>query len=179
MARPLKLTVQALVLAAVAGLFALLVWRIVHQNAQAKVGKRAPAFTAKRLEGRGTLSLASFRGHPVVLNFWASWCAPCKREAPALERTYARYRDRGLVVLGVDYTDASSDARAFAAKRGLTFPIVRDGGGLIGSRYGLTGVPETFVIDRRGRIVDHLLAPVEDGQNRDAFARALQEALKT
>jgi len=177
MARPLKLTAQALALAAVAGLLALLVWRVTHQEAQAKLGKRAPAFTAKRLDGPGKLSLASFRGRPVVLNFWASWCGPCKREAPTLERTWQQYKSQGLVVLGVDYTDASSDARSFAAKHGLTFPIVRDGNGVIGTRYGLTGVPETFVIDRSGRLVDHLLAPVEDGQNKSDFAKALKEAL--
>ena len=179
MPKPVKLTAQAVAVAAVAGLLALLVWKVTHQEAQAKVGKRAPAFTAKRLDGNGKLSLASLRGHPVVLNFWASWCAPCKREAPSLEQTYRQYRKQGLVVLGVDYTDATSDARAFVAKRGLTFPIVRDGNGVIGTRYGLSGVPETFVIDRRGRLVDHLLAPVEDGQNKDDFAKAVKEALSS
>jgi cytochrome c biogenesis protein CcmG/thiol:disulfide interchange protein DsbE len=77
----------------------------------------------------------------------------------------------------VDYTDASSDARAFVRKRGLTFPIVRDQSGSIGTRYDLSGVPETFVIDRRGRLVDHLLAPVDSGDNRARFARALGKVL--
>ena len=177
MARPLKLTAQAVAVAAVAALLALLVWRVTHQPKPTKVGKPAPSFTAKRLDGDGTLSLTSFRGRPVVLNFWASWCGPCKSEAPALERTWKQYAKRGLVVLGVDYTDASSDARAFVAKKGLTFPIVRDGNGVIGTRYDLTGVPETFVIDRRGRLVDHLLAPVDRGDNKTAFASAIQKAL--
>jgi peroxiredoxin len=175
----LKLGAQVVAVAAVAGLLVLLVWRITHQTKPTKVGAPAPHFTAKRLDGNGSLSLASFRGRAVVLNFWASWCGPCKSEAPALERTWQRYGRRGLVVLGVDYTDASSDARRFVEKRGLTFPIVRDGAGLIGTRYDLTGVPETFVIDRSGRLVEHLLAPIDRGDNVQAFARAIRTALQS
>ncbi|HZQ65749.1 MAG TPA: TlpA disulfide reductase family protein [Gaiellaceae bacterium] len=177
MPRPLKLSAQALTLAVVAGLLALLIWRVTHQAKSTRVGKAVPGFRAERLDGRGELSLASFRGKPVVLNFWASWCNPCKTEAPALERTWRAYRSRGLVVLGVDYTDASSDARRFVTKRGLTFPIVRDPSGKIGNSYRLTGVPETFVIDRKGRLVEHLLAPVDSGRNRSAFAQAIRDAL--
>ena len=177
MARPLKLTAQALALAVVVGLLGLLVWRVTHQAKATRIGKPVPGFSADRLDGRGRLSLASFRGRPVVVNFWASWCGPCKSEAPALERIWRQYRARGLVVLGVDYTDAKSDARRFVAKRGLTFPIVRDPSGLIGSSYRLSGVPETFVLDRRGRLVEHLLAPIDSGPNRTSFARAVREAL--
>ena len=170
---------QGATVAVVAALLGLLIWKVANQAGPAKVGKPAPQFTAGRLDGRGELSLASFRGRPVVLNFWASWCDPCRSEAPALERTWKRYARQGLVVLGVDYTDASSDARAFVRKHGLTFPIVRDGSGRIGARYDLTGVPETFVIDRRGRLVDHLLAPVDRGDNVERFARALRKVLAT
>lgn len=176
MPRPLKLSVQAIALAAVAGLLALLVWRVTHEGKPTSIGKPVPGFKAPRLDGSGALTLASFRGRPVIVNFWASWCAPCKSEAPALERTWQEYRKRGLVVLGVDYTDASSDARHFVAKRKLTFPIVRDSNGLIGSAYRLTGVPETFVLDRRGRLVQHLLAPVDSGDNRAEFAAAIRKA---
>jgi cytochrome c biogenesis protein CcmG/thiol:disulfide interchange protein DsbE len=175
--RPVKLGAQLLAGAAVAALLALLVWRVTHQAKPTKIGKPVPTFTANRLDGNGRLSLASFRGRAVVVNFWASWCGPCKSEAPALERTWKQFAKRGLVVLGVDYTDASSDGRRFVAKRGLTFPIVRDVSGLIGSRYSLTGVPETFVIDRHGRLVDHLLAPIDRGENVAAFSRAIRKAL--
>ncbi len=179
MAASVKRVLQGVTVAVVAGLLGLLIWKVVHQSKPTKVGKPAPAFTAKRLDGRGDLSLTSFRGRPVVLNFWASWCDPCKAEAPALERAWKEYGHQGLVVLGVDYTDASSDARAFVRKRGLTFPIVRDGSGQIGTRYHLSGVPETFVIDRRGRLVEHLLAPIDEGDNVKRFARAVRDALAT
>src|ERR671939_2048407 len=109
MPRPLKLGAQALAVAAVAGLFALLVGRVVHQNrntvavqvAHGKAGP-APAFDLPRLDGRGRVSLASLRGKAVIVNFWASWCVPCKDESPRLEAAWQRYRDRGVVVLGVD-----------------------------------------------------------------------------
>ncbi len=179
MPRPLKLTAQGIALAAVAGLLALLVWRVTHQPHPPKLGKPAPAFTARRLDGKGELTLASLVGRPVVLNFWASWCGPCKSEAAALERTWNQYRGHGLIVLGVDYNDATSDARRFVSKRGLTFPIVRDRTGLIGDRYDLTGVPETFIIDRRGRVIEHIVAPVDRGKNVDTFARGLRAALNS
>jgi len=92
--RRLKATAQLLALGCVAGLLALLVWKLSHQQHAVPVGAVAPAFTLRRLEGPGKVSLASYRGKPVVLNFWASWCQPCKGEATVLERDWSRYRSR-------------------------------------------------------------------------------------
>src|SRR5581483_3554642 len=107
----LKLGAQAVAVAAVAALAAVLVWRLTHQTPPPKVGGPAPNFSLRRLDGDGTVSLRSLRGKTVVPNFCASWCDPCKREAPALEKVWNEYRSRGLVVLGVDSGDVRSDAR--------------------------------------------------------------------
>ena len=106
------------------------------------------------------VSLSDLRGRPVVLNVWASWCGPCEDEAPVLEGLWRRYRDRGVLVLGLDTQDLSSKARAFARRHGLTFPSLRDGDGDARRRFGTTGVPETFLIDREGRIALHITGPI-------------------
>ena len=112
---------------------------------------RAPAFTLPRFDG-GTLTLAELRGKFVVMNFWASWCIPCKDEAPLLERVWRDYRDRGVVVVGVNIQDLESEARRFIAETKATYPEVRDRDGTVSRAYGITGVPETFFIDREGRV---------------------------
>jgi cytochrome c biogenesis protein CcmG/thiol:disulfide interchange protein DsbE len=173
----LRLGVQLVVLAAVAGLLALLVWKLSHQQHAPRVGALAPAFTLRRLDGPGAVSLASFRGRPVVLNFWASWCKPCKSEAAVLERDYARYRDRGVVFLGVDYHDLAPDARRFVSTHELTFPMLEDGSGSVTGSYGISQVPETYVLDRQGRIVAHLAGPITDAGFAGQFREALQKTV--
>jgi cytochrome c biogenesis protein CcmG/thiol:disulfide interchange protein DsbE len=113
----------------------------------------APEFRLPRLDTGKTLDLADLRGRPVVLNFWASWCVPCKDEAPLLERAWQIYRGRGLSVVGVNIQDLEREARRFVAATGTTFPNVRDGDNSTYQAYGLTGVPETFFVDRQGRIL--------------------------
>jgi cytochrome c biogenesis protein CcmG, thiol:disulfide interchange protein DsbE len=173
----LKLGLQALALACVAGLLALLVWKLAaNQQHAPAVGAVAPAFTLRRLEGAGTVTLASFRGHPVVLNFWASWCGPCKSEAAVLESAWGRYRSKGFVFLGVDYHDLASDARRFVAAHGLTFPMLEDGSGDVTGSYGISQVPETYVLNRQGRVVAHLAGPITQGAFGAEFRSALREA---
>ena len=151
--RSLKLTGQLVALATVAGLLALLVWRLTHQPTPSRTGGPAPLFSAQLLDG-GSLSLASLRGKPVVLNFFQSSCEPCKAESKVLEAAYRRYRGDGVVFVGVDFQDAVSDARRFVRVHGITYPVIRDPGELV-DRYGLIGTPETFFVDRRGRLASN------------------------
>ena len=154
MARQLKLGAQGLALACLAGLLALLIWKLAHQPHAPK--GTAPNFTLPRLDSTGDLRLASLRGKAVVLNFWASWCVPCKGEAALFETAWRRWRDRGVVVVGVDSQDFSGDARRFARHFRITYPLVHDGPGKTKDSYGVTGFPETFFVDRRGRLVGHI-----------------------
>ncbi len=180
----LKLTAQVLALALVTGLFALLVWKMWSQDegAAPKLGRgetpTAPSFRLDRLDQPGKLSLAAYRGRPVVLNFWASWCVPCKEEAPLLEAVWKRYRDRGLVVVGVDINDLKGDARRFARQNRMSYPLVYDGPGDTTTTYGLTGVPETFFVARDGRLVcERIQAGLHLEGNRDRFDDCVQEVL--
>lgn len=110
-----------------------------------------PAVTLAALDGP-PMSLASLRGRPVIVNFWASWCLPCRDEAPFLEATWREFRATGLLVVGVDTQDLEAPARALLREFRITYPTLRDPDGAVARRFGTTGVPETFFIGRDGRI---------------------------
>ena len=116
------------------------------------VEKAAPGFRIAIYDG-DDLFLAGLKGKPVVLNFWASWCYPaCYEEAPLLEATWRKYKEQGLMMVGVDIQDKEANAREFMGRFGFTFPNGPDPGSKISIDYGVYGVPETFFIDRQGRI---------------------------
>lgn len=176
----LKLAGQALAIAVVGVLGGLLVWELTHQPPPPKVGKPAPAFSLHRLEGNGSISLASLRGKAVVLNFFASWCDPCKREAPALERVWRDYRAQGAVVLGIDTNDAASDARHFLSVHGITYPTVGGAGDGLAAKYNVPGLPVTYVLNRQGRVVGgEILGPVSEQAHAQDLFRYLHAALKS
>lgn len=119
-------------------------------------GKPAPPLPGAVLQAPRT-SLASLRGEPALINFWASWCEPCRQEAPELERLQRSLRGARLV--GVDYTDREDSGRQFVEKYGWTFPILDDPDGIYGARYHLNGLPTTVVLDSKGRIAETLRGP--------------------
>jgi cytochrome c biogenesis protein CcmG, thiol:disulfide interchange protein DsbE len=127
-----------------------------------EVGEVAPTTALPKLEGEGEGSLADYKGRWVLVNFWASWCGPCKEEAPALEDFQRRHAGPDFTVLGIDSRDLSGDGRAFVERFGLTYPQLRDGDGEEAGRYGTTGVPENFLIDPRGKVRLLQRGPVDE-----------------
>jgi cytochrome c biogenesis protein CcmG, thiol:disulfide interchange protein DsbE len=143
----------------------------------------APGFTLSSLaDGRdaggawsraasdGEVSLRELRGTPLVLNFWASWCDPCRAEAKRLERTYGQ--QDGVLFVGLDVQDAREDANDFIAQFGLTFPHVRDPGNDTQRAWGVTGLPETYFIAADGRVVGHVIGTVDERQLAEGIAAA-------
>jgi cytochrome c biogenesis protein CcmG/thiol:disulfide interchange protein DsbE len=137
------------------------------------LGEVAPAPSLPRLEGEGNGSLTDYRGRWVLVNFWASWCIPCRQEAPALEDFQRRYGDGRFTVLGIDSRDLSGDGRAFVERYGLSYPQLRDGDGATAHDYGTTGVPENFLIDPKGKLRLLLRGPVTSEYLNDEVAPLL------
>ena len=120
----------------------------------------------------GEVSLDELRGTPLVLNFWASWCDPCRAEAEVLERAWRETGSRDALFLGLDVQDAKEDARAFIGDFGLTFPHVRDPDKETQRAWGVTGLPETYFLSREGRVVGHVIGTVDAAQLRAGIAAA-------
>lgn len=162
----------------------------IDERLAAGKSSAAPAFTLELLDpgtrlGRldapirraradGRLGIGELRGTPVVLNFWASWCEPCREEAPLLERAWrAEARPPGVLMLGLTMLDVAEDARAFLREFAITYPNVRDGTNDVARRYGVPALPETFFIAAQGQIVGHVIGVISPGQLR-AGIRAAQ-----
>ena len=159
MRRGVRLALQVAALVLLAGLIGLFA-RSVLQGAttvaaELNDGRRpaAPNFTLPSLDGGHDVALRSFRGKVVLLNFWASWCRPCRIEAPLFDQIQQRYGRRGVAVVGVDSQDFASSARAFARDLHVNYTLVQDSSNDVTNRWGVTsGFPVTFVIDRSGRV---------------------------
>ncbi len=119
------------------------------------MGAAAPDFVLPGLSG-GDVALADFAGKPVVVNFWASWCHPCRKEFPLLKAARAKHARDGLEVIGVSYRDIASDGRAFVADQGADWAFARDPDGKLAAAYGVRAVPQTFFVDADGTIVSRV-----------------------
>ena len=132
-----------------------------HDIRTGTVGKPAPAFTLPNLNGTGTVSLEQYKGQVVVLNFWASWCVPCKEENPALTDFWERYRGTNVVLLGVVFQDSTNAAREYTARLGNTWPTAVDESGQVALGYGVFGPPETYFIGADGVIAGRHIGPID------------------
>ena len=136
------------------------------------LGEVAPSEPLPRLEGGGTGSLADYRGRWVLVNFWASWCVPCRTEAPELEEFQRRHAGPEFTVLGIDSRDLTEDGRDFVRRYDLTYPQLRDGDGDTAHEFGTTGVPENFLIDPNGKVRLLARGPV-DAEYLDRYVAPL------
>jgi cytochrome c biogenesis protein CcmG, thiol:disulfide interchange protein DsbE len=156
---------------AVAAVVGLLAYGLLSKgSAGVDIGSPAPSPELPLLNGRGSASLADYRGRWVLVNFWASWCGPCHDESPALQRFQNRYGGPRFTVLGVDTRDLSGDGTSFVREFGLTYPELRDGDGDAAHDYGTTGVPENFLVDPSGKLRLAQHGPVTEAYLTDYVA---------
>jgi cytochrome c biogenesis protein CcmG, thiol:disulfide interchange protein DsbE len=180
----LRLGGQIVAVGVVAALLGLLLWKVAKGDDNAVTGSlakgrlvNAPEWDLALLAGDENLTLESLRGQAVVLNFWASWCGPCKDETPLLQKSWQRWKGKDVVFVGMNVKDFRGDARSFVRRFGVTYPNVYDGKGSTVGRYGVTGFPETYFIDARGRVVYRIAGPVADADELDdGIRRALSPA---
>jgi cytochrome c biogenesis protein CcmG/thiol:disulfide interchange protein DsbE len=152
-------------------LLAVRLWQT--KQTEHRAAGEAPPFTFTTFDGE-TISLDDLRGKGVVLNFWASWCDPCRDEADLLEQTWRAERDNGIVFIGLDYLDQEPSARAYLTEFDITYPNGPDLQSAAARRYGIKGVPETFFIDPEGKIVQTVVGPVLNEAQLDQFIERIR-----
>ncbi|MBN1135686.1 MAG: TlpA family protein disulfide reductase [Anaerolineae bacterium] len=153
---------------------ALLGYGLTATHASPQVGSPAPEVRLTAFDGT-SISLADQRDQVVVINFFASWCSPCREEAAGVQQAWSDYRRRGVQFYGIAYKDAASPAQAFLDEFGVTYPAAIDPGSRTARAYGITGVPETFVIDQQGLLVRHFPGPV----TRDQLSQELEKLVRS
>jgi cytochrome c biogenesis protein CcmG, thiol:disulfide interchange protein DsbE len=167
----LKAVGQIGAVALVLGLLGLLLWKIVSDEPPvARVGEPVPRFDLPALEGDERVALADHVGRPILINFWATWCGPCRSEAPLLETAWRKYKDR-MTFIGVDIQDFTGDAKDFVREYDVTYRIAYDGPAKLWEPWGLSGLPETFLVGSDGTIVEHKVGEYSDAAELDEAIR--------
>ena len=171
-----------LAVAVVSFLLVLLVWTLTHSNGgvAAALGRGqtpvAPSFVLKSLSRSGSINLETYGGRVIVVNFWASWCGPCSAETPVLNRAWRHWQSHLVTFIGVDTRDAEGDARSFARRAHISYPLGYDGSGRTARTYGVGALPATFVISPQGRVVARILGALSAQKLNGVIARTLHRA---
>lgn len=155
-------------------LLGLLAWGLKKAQAGPLDNGLAPDFTITDFDGR-TATLSELRGQVVVINFWASWCPPCREEAAYLEETWRKYEDKGVVFIGVDYVDTEKEALAYIAEFDITYLNGPDIGTRISQAYNIQGVPETFFVAKNGELRGVHIGPMKSPQLDEKIEELLAE----
>jgi len=142
-------------------------------NQQPVIGKPAPNFKLQSLDGQ-SISLSDFRGKPVLINFWATWCGPCRIEMPYLQQIYEEWHGKGMVVLTINIGESSSQIKEFMQSQGLSLPVLLDKGGSVAQKYNILGIPTTFFLDKDGVIQDKIISAF---QNKAQIEKRLDKIL--
>lgn len=172
--RRMRLFIRTIILILVVVAVGFTIYQVVEGKQQVKVGDMAPNFELKNLDGK-SVQLADFRGKEgVVLNFWGSWCDPCKAEMPYINKALKEGRIKGVTVLGVDDQESAVTVSTFLEKNGLDIPVVLDQKGVVTNAYNIGPIPTTFLIDKNGRIVKKIVGGMTSVQEVEANMKLIQ-----
>lgn len=178
-AKLLRKSAIAIAALVVVGFLGLLVWGMVNRqpltglSGITMVNRPAPDFVLNTFEGT-TISMADLRGKPVILNFWASWCPPCRVEAPLVENTWRMFKTHGIVFLGVNVQDRKEDALGYLQEFKISYPNGPDPSGEIAINYGVSGLPVTFFISKNGEILRRWVGALEP----NVLIRSIEEIMR-
>lgn len=169
-----SITGVMIIYAGILALLGLLGWGLIKVQAGPRQSGIAPDFTLTGFDGR-TAELSKLRGQVVIINFWASWCLPCREEAAYLEETWRKYKDQGVVFIGVDYVDTEKEALAYIKEFDITYINGPDIGTRIAQAYNIQGVPETYYIAKNGELRGVHIGPLKSPELDDKIEELLAE----
>ena len=176
------MSIRNVAVAVVSFLLVLLVWTLTHSTGGVSAALErgatpvAPTFSLEPMSGSRAITLEAYGGRVIVVNFWASWCGPCRAETPALNRAWLRWKSHLVTFIGVDTRDAKGDGRSFARSAHISYPVGFDGSGRTARTYGVEALPATFVISPQGRVVARFLGALSAQKLNAEIALTLHRA---